>query len=70
MASHRELSMTAAGVVGHAAFAAWMQDSLCQTFDTVLHEPLPHVLLAILDPETEGDADAIPGQGGPGCARV
>ena len=48
--------MATIGIVGHAAFAVWMQESLSQTFDTVLHEPLPPALLAIIDLETEADA--------------
>ena len=37
------------GTIGHAAFAAWMQGTLSKRFDTVLHEPLPPALLAVLD---------------------
>ena len=69
MASHRELSMTTLDIVGHAAFAAWMHRRLSQMFDTVLHEPLPQALLAILDSRIAGNADSIPAQGEPGRAR-
>ncbi len=63
MASLRELSMVPADIVGHAAFAVWMRESLSQAFNTVLHEPLPQALLAMLDSRTEADADSIAGQG-------
>ena len=44
------------GIIGHAAFAAWMQGTLSERFDTVLHEPLPSTLLALLDAWTEAHA--------------
>ena len=56
------------GVVSHTALSVWMQESLSQTFDAVLHEPLPPALLAILGPRTEDNADSIPGQDGAGHA--
>ena len=69
MVSHRELSMTTKGILGHAALALWMQESLSQMFDTVLHEPLPQALLVILDSKTEANAASIRVQDEPGHAR-
>lgn len=59
MASLSELSVTNVGSVGHAAFAVWVQGGLSQTFDTVLHEPLPQTLLAVLDGKAEFSAASV-----------
>ena len=56
MAFHSELSVADVGTAGHAASTIWIQRNLSQTFDVVLHEPLPPALLAILDARAEADA--------------
>lgn len=55
--------MMNAGTISHAAIAAWMQDSLSRRYDTVLREPVPQALLAILDMRTEANAASRPVQG-------
>ena len=69
MVFHNELSMMDSGTIGQAAFAAWMQETLSQQFDPVLHEPLPPALQAILGGRTEADAALIPAQENPGRAK-
>ncbi len=59
MISCNEFSATDTGTVGHVALAAWLQENLSQTFDTVLHEPLPRALLAILGDIAEFDAGPL-----------
>ena len=56
MVFHNQSLVADVCTVGHAAIAGWIQGSLSQTFDTVLHEPLPQALLAIFDAETESNA--------------
>ena len=65
MVLHNELSMMNMGATGHAAFAAWMRDSLSKRFDTVLQEPVPPVLLSVL----EGSAVAPPARDKPGRVK-
>ena len=60
--------MMNAGTVGHAAFAAWMKGTLSKRFDTVLQEPLPPALLAVLEARTEAHAVSRPVQDKPGRA--
>ena len=53
------------GAIGHAALGAWMRGTLSKRFDTILHEPVPPVLLAILDGGTEANAGPMPVQDKP-----
>ncbi len=66
MVFHNEPSMMNVGVIGHAAFGAWMREALSKRFDTILHEPVPSVLLAILDGGTKGEDGLMPAQDKPG----
>ena len=50
-----QLSLANVGAVGPAAIAEWIQGNLSEMFDTVLHEPLPQPLLAILDAGTKAN---------------
>jgi len=66
MVFHNEPSMMNVGIIGHAAFAVWMQGTLSKRFDTVLHEPMPPALLDILDGRAEANAVSKPVQDKPG----